>query len=140
MNAKPVLIVLAVLFLSACASGGPKQDVAAEVKMLHDSLMKLHDQTMLSHSACLSLIDELKNLSSAAPDPEKVHIDSVRTELDYTSEVMMDWMASYQDPVAEDTVAAGYLKEQIRAVQEIARIQDLNLGAARMLLKKGKPE
>ena len=108
--------------------------------MLHDSLMKLHDQTMLSHSACLSLIDELKNLSSAAPDLEKVHIDSVRTELDYTSEVMMDWMASYQDPVAEDTVAAGYLKEQIKAVQEIARIQDLNLGAARMLLKKGKPE
>lgn len=140
MNAKPVLIVLAVLFLFACTSGGPKQDVAAEVKMLHDSLMKLHDQTMLSHSACLSLIDELKNLSSAAPDLEKVHIDSVRTELDYTSEVMMDWMASYQDPVAEDTVAAGYLKEQIKAVQEIARIQDLNLGAARMLLKKGKPE
>lgn len=140
MNAKPVLIVLAVLFLFACTSGGPKQDVAAEVKMLHDSLMKLHDQTMLSHSACLSLIDELKNLSSAAPDLEKVHIDSVRTELDYTSEIMMDWMASYQDPVAEDTVAAGYLKEQIKAVQEIARIQDLNLGAARMLLKKGKPE
>ncbi len=140
MNAKPALIVFAVLFLFDCASGGPKQDVADEVRMLHDSLMKLHDQTMLSHSTCLSLIDELKNLSSAAPEPEKVHIDSIRTELDYTSEIMMDWMAAYQDPVTEDTVAAGYLKEQIKAVQEIARIQDTNLGTARILLKKGNPE
>lgn len=140
MNAKPALIVLTVLFLFACASGGPKQDVATEVRMLHDSLMKLHDQTMLSHSSCLSLIDELKNLSSAAPEPEKVHIDSIRTELDYTSEIMMDWMAAYQDPATEDTVAAVYLKEQIKAVLEIARIQDLNLANARILLKKGNPE
>jgi hypothetical protein len=53
---------------------------------------------------------------------------------------MMDWMAAYQDPVTEDTAAAGYLKEQIKAVREIARIQELNLGAARVLLKKENPE
>ncbi|HNR07739.1 MAG TPA: hypothetical protein PKM27_10530 [Saprospiraceae bacterium] len=140
MNAKPLLIISLALLLFACASGGSGKEIAGEVRMLHDSLMKLHDETMASHSSCLSLIDELKDLSAAAPDAGKVQIDSVRTELDYTSEIMMDWMAAYQDPVTEDTVAAGYLKEQIKAVREIARIQELNLGAARVLLKKENPE
>ena len=72
------------------------------IKSLHDQLMLLHDETMAKQGESMSMIAQLKAIKESSAVDNATTIDSIRTELDYSNEMMMDWMADYQDPVTND--------------------------------------
>ncbi|MBK6390452.1 MAG: hypothetical protein IPF70_07730 [Saprospiraceae bacterium] len=106
------------------------------IKSLHDQLMLLHDETMAKQGESMSLIAQLKAIKESSAVDNATTIDSIRTELDYSNEMMMDWMADYQDPVTNDTSSISYLRSQIDQMNKISSHMQHNIELAKSILPK----
>ena len=105
------------------------------IKSLHDQLMLLHDE-MAKQGESMSLIAQLKAIKESSAVDNATTIDSIRTELDYSNEMMMDWMADYQDPVTNDTSSISYLRSQIDQMNKISSHMQHNIELAKSILPK----
>nr|MBP8943137.1 hypothetical protein [Saprospiraceae bacterium] len=84
----------------------------------------------------MSLIAQLKAIKESSAVDNATTIDSIRTELDYSNEMMMDWMADYQDPVTNDTSSISYLRSQIDQMNKISSHMQHNIELAKSILPK----
>ncbi len=131
---------LAAATLSACTN--PKEQ---EKKQLEEKVMAVHDEVMPKMGTIRNLQNTLKGMVATEME-DTASIDSAMITMAETHQqaledahnAMMDWMAAYNPPTAEQTAedAVNYLQEQEVSVNEMATQMKTAISEATAFVEK----
>jgi hypothetical protein len=103
----------------------------------NENINKKHSEVMLIHDEVMPKMKDIhslkKKLKAKESDPSA--LDIIR-RLDQADEAMMDWMATYHKPSANDTTALGYLADQLIKIKEVKLLMESEISNAQAFVNE----
>jgi hypothetical protein len=118
-----LVLGLSIGFLSSCKEKEkPKEKTALD--LLYDEVMIVHDEVMPLMSDMernQSALKKYNNTNSELPEEFKNRIRTSITNLENTSEAMMEWMSQFSDPSRKDEeMAKKYFNDQKMKISKVS--------------------